>query len=124
MKTIEQQVTVEFHAVEAQNIITMLPVIDRLVSEFRTLCTQFNHAIGETLAEDNTYLLDTAKEAVEKYNQSTCLFNLGFIPSSPFTLQQHEALTIAYYYGLGNEIQDCMQNGISPVDALREFDIL
>ena len=85
---------------------------------------QFDYAIGETLAEDNTYFLDTAKEAVEKYNQLTCLFNLGFIPSLPFTLQQHEALTIAYHYGLGNEIQDCMQSGISPVDALRNFDIL
>ena len=32
MKTIEQQVTVQFHAIEAQDIITMLPVIDGLVS--------------------------------------------------------------------------------------------
>lgn len=124
MKTIEQQVTVKFHAIEKQDLVTMLPVVDKLVSEFCTLCTQFNHAINETLAEGNTYLLDTAKEAVEKYNQLTCLFDLGFIPSSPFTLNNDAALTIAYRYGLENEIQDLMGSGFSPKDALAQFDIL
>lgn len=40
MRTIEQQVTVEFHAVEAQDIITMLPVYNRIVRLKPTYCNE------------------------------------------------------------------------------------
>lgn len=54
MKTIEQQVTVEFHAVEAQDIITMLPVYNRIVREFEELCKQFNEELNMVIDDPNT----------------------------------------------------------------------
>lgn len=124
MKTIEQQVTVKFHAVEAQDVVTMLPVVDTLISDFHELCSQFDEALDRGAYEGKDYYLDIAENAVEKYNQIKVLFNFGFISSKPITLREHEALTIAYHYGLGNEVQLCMQNGSSPLAALKEFDIL
>lgn len=123
MKTIEQQITVQFHAVEAQDIVTMLPLMDNLLEQFHQLCIDFDAAI-DNLATSQAYLLNTAKCAVEKYNQLKCLYKFGFITSKPFTLQKHEAMAIADYYGLVNEIQELMQNGITPENALAEFDIL
>lgn len=123
MKTIKQQITVQFHAVEVQDIVTMLPLMDNLTEQFNQLCIEFDSAIGDSNASQE-YFLDTAKSAVEKYNQLKCLYKFDFIASKPFTLQKHEAMTIAYHYGLGNEIQELMQNGIAPLDALAEFDIL
>lgn len=123
MKTIQQQITVEFHAVQAQDIVTMLPLMDNLLEQFHQLCIDFDVATSDSNVSQK-YFLDTAKHAVETYNQLKCLFRFGFITSKPVTLQKNEAMTIAYYYGLGNEIQELMQNGITPEKALAEFDIL
>ena len=125
MRTIEQQVTVQFHAVEAQDIITMLPVCDRLVQEFEDSCRRFNKEfVKSTDTLNDNYLMDIAKKAVEKFNQMKCLHKLGFMSSVYHDFRDYEALTVAYYYGLKNEIQDQMQNGLSPAQALAEFDIL
>ena len=123
MKIIEQQITVQFHAVEVQDIVTMLPLIDNLIKQFQQLCIAFDNEIGESNASQK-YFLDIAKDVVEKYKQINCLLKLGFIASKPFNLQKHEAITIAYHYGLGNEVQQCIDNGITVEMALSEYDIL
>lgn len=123
MKIIEQQITVQFHAVEKQDIITMLPLIDNLIKQFQQLCIDFDVEISDSNASQQ-YFLDVAKNVVRKYNQIKCLLKFGFIASELFNIQKHEAMTIAYHYGLGNEIQELMQNGITPENALAEFDIL
>lgn len=127
MKTIQQQVTVKFHAVEVQDIITMLPVYDRLIKEFKGLCDQFDKEFSKSTdnsAINESYLSDLANEAVKRYDQIKCLDKLGFMSSIQVSLEKHEALTIAYHCGPMNEVRDLMANGITPIDALAEFDIL
>lgn len=124
MKTIEQQVTVQFHTISVKDAITILPVIDELISKFHSLCSQFNEMLNKTEIGEQHSFLDIAEEATKKYDQIMCLINLGFESSTSFTLQKHEALTIAHHCGFGEEVRICMENGFSPTAALSEFDLL
>ena len=103
----------------------MLPVYNRIVREFEDLCKQFYEALIDSDSNSSkSYFLAMSERAVKKYAQAMCLRKLGFMSSIQRDLQDYEALTIAHYYGLLNEVRNLMDNKISPTDALAELNIL
>lgn len=88
MKTITQSVEVSFNAVDFQDALTILPVMDDLLKRYNDLNKYLHDAYNESKKEEGERkkywnVRENMSEMKAVYNQLKVLLKLGFIFSDP-----------------------------------------
>lgn len=106
MKSIQQQVDVTFNAIDVQDVVDMLPIMDELARKLNSVTSHSE---------------ETAGEVYKWFRQYRILSKLGFISTIPVTMNID--IVFQVLGAIGITIPNNISEELSPMEVLKQINL-